>query len=409
MGVIEEPLVVLHGLGVEGRAARTYLAAHEDADVLVVDEAGRDAAEAALRPGVLYLRSPGIAPSDPLHAAAIARGATVRTPTGLWLERLAPDGTVTVTGTKGKSTTTAMLAALLGSSAYGNIGRPPLDGELPKDEAPVVELSSYMGSDLAAPRSRRWRHVVTNLYREHTDWHGGEAPYREAKLRPFRFDPPCPGVAPRALVESEGLRGVEAIEDRVGLDGSVLSVDVDELDLASCGDAFGSPATVLAMRAALAGALPCLSDPLDRAELVAGRWTGLPSRQAIVPSTDGRVWVDDALATVPEATEQALVRFGGRSVRLVLGGKDRGQDYARLAARIASLPDTKAYGFGEVGAKLGALGIALFGGMEEAVTAAASDCPPGGVVLFSPAAPSGAPHASYVERAAIFAQLARDG
>ena len=406
--------VVLHGLGVEGRAAAGALRA-AGADLLVADDRAADAErpEAAiprLTADTLYLRSPGVPPTDALHRAALSAGATVTTPTGWWLATLAPPGTITVTGTKGKSTTTALLAALLRaggvtSAPYGNIGAPPLGMALPAEAAPVVELSSYMCADLIAPPDgRRWFHLLTSLYKEHTDWHGGERPYREAKLRPFRFAPPCPGAASRAVMEAEGL-AAEPLE-AIPLDAGQLGVG-DGLDLPALNDAFASPGTALALRAAAVAARPLLGDRLLPAlREAASTWGGLPSRQAVVPSTDGRRWIDDALATIPEATMQALDRFGGAPVRLVLGGKDRGQDYGRLAGRLAALPDARAYGFGEVASKLRAAGVPVFPSLEAAAAAAAEDCPPGGVVLFSPAAPSGVPHRDYKERAALFASLA---
>ena len=406
--------VVLHGLGVEGRAAAEALRI-AGADLLIADERAPGACRPAaaiprLSAETLYLRSPGVPPGDPLHAAAREARATVTTPTGYWLAALAPPGAITVTGTKGKSTTTALLAAVLSaggvaSAAYGNIGAPPFGPSLPTEQAPVIELSSYMCADLIAPMDgRRWRHLLTSLYKEHTDWHGGEGPYRAAKLRPYRFAPPCPGAAPASIVASERLSAttletIELTEGRLALGNG--------LDLTALGDAFASPGTALALRAAAVAAAPVLGDRLAEAVAAAARaWRGLPSRQALVPTHDGRRWIDDALATIPEATAQALARFGASPVRVILGGKDRGQDYAVLAARIAALPDARAYGFGQVAPRLSALGLPVFAGMEAAVTAAAADCPEGGVVLFSPAAPSGPPHADYKERAAIFARLA---
>ena len=405
--------VVLHGLGVEGRAAREALTA-AGAVLTVVDSGVPDTTPAdAVRftRDTLYLRSPGIPPTEPLHARALASGCTVTTPTGWWLATLAPPGTITVTGTKGKSTTTAMLAAILNaggvaSAPYGNIGAPPFGPSLPTEAAPVVELSSYMCQDLLPPADgRRWFHLLTSLYKEHTDWHGGEAPYRAAKLRPFRFEPPCPGAAPEAVVQVEGL-SVPALEAALPLDGAALRLR-SGLDLRGMNDAFASPAAVLALRAAAVAAMPLLGDRLEGAvRRAAAEWRGLPSRQACVPSADGKVWIDDALATVPEATQAAIMRFGGAPLRLVLGGKDRGQDYTGLAAIIGRLPDARAYGFGGVAAKLQAAGVPTFASFEDAVRAAAADCPAGGTVLFSPAAPSGQPHKDYKERAAIFAALA---
>ena len=413
LNVLSDRPVVLHGLGVEGRAACDALAG-SGADLTIVDPGVPDTTPADIvrfAPDTLYLRSPGIPPTEPLHARALASGCTVTTPTGWWLATLAPPGTITVTGTKGKSTTTAMLSAILAaggvsSAAYGNIGAPPLGPHLPREAAPVVELSSYMCQDLLPPSDgRRWFHLVTSLYKEHTDWHGGEAAYRAAKLRPFRFAPPCPGAAPRAVIASEGL-SVTNLEAALPLEGASLAL-AGGIDLRALNDAFASPAATLALRAAAVAAAPLLGAGLaDAVRAAAARWRGLPSRQAQIPSTDGRVWIDDALATVPEATRAALVRFGDRPVRIVLGGKDRGQDYSELAAIIGSLPDAHAYGFGEVAAKLEKVGVAVFATIEDAVRAAARDCPVGGIVLFSPAAPSGPPHRDYKARAAIFAAMA---
>ena len=407
--------VILHGLGVEGQAAAPALRA-AGAELLIADERAADAVPPTaaiphLGTDTLYLRSPGVPPEDALHAAARAAGATVTTPTGFWLATLAPPETITVTGTKGKSTTTALLAAVLSaggvtSAPYGNIGAPPFGLSLPAEAAPVVEVSSYMCSDLLAPSDgRRWFHLVTSLYKEHTDWHGGERPYRAAKLRPYRFAPPCPGAAPGDVVAAEGLSAAPL--ERIGLADGRLMIG-GGMDLPALNDAFASPAAALAMRAAAVAAAPALGDGLAEAVTRAARaWQGLPSRQALIPTDDGRRWIDDALATIPEATMQALTRFGGGPVRLVLGGKDRGQDPAALVDAVSALLDARAYGFGQMAPRLAALGVPAFDGMEDAVRAAAADCPAGGVVLFSPAAPSGPPHADYKERAAIFARLAR--
>ena len=415
--------VLIHGLGVEGRAAAAFFAGEgvrpltHDAGGAVTDHAEpvtEDAARAALGPGTLYLRSPGVPPTDALYRAALASGAAVTTPTGWWLAHHAPPGTIGITGTKGKSTTTALAAAALraggvSSAAYGNIGAPVLSPGLPQEATPVVELSSYMCADLIEPHDgRRWRHAVTNLYKEHTTWHGTEGAYRAAKLRPYRFAPPCPGVAPAGLIAAEGLPGaVTAIEDAASLDGTVLRVGGEALALDGLSDAFRSEGLRLAARAAAAILLPVLGGGTLDALAEAGRaWTGLPSRQAQVLSEDGRVWIDDALATVPEAVAQALSRFADRPVRLVLGGLDRGQDLGPLMARVAGAEDVRAYGFGAVAEQVAAGGGTVFASLEDAVLAARGDCPLGGVVLFSPAAPSGPPHRDYKERSALFAQLA---
>src|SRR3546814_4346472 len=88
---------------------------------------------------------------------------------------------------KGKSTTTALLAHLLRAGGHrtalcGNIGLPLL--ELIEDDAELwaIELSSYQTRDVAASGVRPEIAVVTNVFPEHLDWHGGELRYIEDKL-----------------------------------------------------------------------------------------------------------------------------------------------------------------------------------------------------------------------------------
>ena len=99
-------------------------------------------------------------------------------------------------------------------------------------------------------------------------------------------------------------------------------------------DAFRAPSMLLALRAA---ASICLARELltpaqirEALSLHLPGWAGLPSRQQRIDTEDGRLWIDDALATVPEATLSALTRWQDRPVRLILGGKDRGQDFSAL-------------------------------------------------------------------------------
>ncbi len=122
----------------------------------------------------------------------------VTTPTSLWLAEHGSEGVIGVTGTKGKSTTAALthhlaLAAGRSASLAGNIGVPALDLlDSEPAELVVLELSSYQIADL-----QRGPEVAlyTNLYREHTDWHGSEAAYRADKLRLLEL----PGVRTAVL------------------------------------------------------------------------------------------------------------------------------------------------------------------------------------------------------------------
>ncbi len=129
-------------------------------------------------------------PACPIHRpelrAVREAGTPVTTATSLWLAERGGEGVIGVTGTKGKSTTAALAAHLARAAGRrvqlaGNIGVPALDllDEEPADVT-VVELSSYQIADLQTGPEVA---LVTNLFREHTDWHGSEQAYRADKLR----------------------------------------------------------------------------------------------------------------------------------------------------------------------------------------------------------------------------------
>jgi UDP-N-acetylmuramoylalanine--D-glutamate ligase len=403
--------VLLHGAGVETtaaaegfrrRGAEVSLYAPNGGAIGGLGPVPLEEAEALLGSS-LYLRSPGVPPSDPFYQKAEKVAPFVSTPTGWWLANEAPPGAVTVTGTKGKSTTTALLASCLRAAgltaeAYGNIGRPPLSTETVGETAPVLELSSYMMHDL--PEAEHL-HLVTSLYEDHLDWHGSKAAYHGAKLRPFRRSSPARGLAPKAVIEAHDLPGsVAAIEDLVT---PALEIGRHRIEPGPKERGFHGGPLRLALRAAAAATALMVGD--ERAARAASEaaegFEGLPSRQAIIASKDGRTWVDDALATIPEAVLSALERFEGRPVTLVLGGADRGIDYAPLARALTGKKSVTPIAFGPA-AKRFAFPHLPAESLEDALVLAAERTPVGGVILFSPAAPSAPPDKDYKERASVF-------
>lgn len=410
---------LLHGAGTEGQAAATYfreiraeLYLHDDAGGSIEGVRSVDRKEAErLIDNAFYLRSPGVPPTHPLVQYANRKALLATTPTGFWLKSHAPKGTVTITGTKGKSTTTTLTTLLLqkaelSAAAYGNIGQPPLSSNLPREEHPVLELSSYMMHDL--PQAEHI-HLVTSLYRDHLDWHGGESAYREAKLRPFRQPRPVNGFAPREVILAEGLgSSVRAIEDATADDGERLKVGGVSIDVGDELQGFRAGPLRAALKAACAVATSFLpaEKVADAASHAASAWTGLPSRQAIIPSADGRIWVDDALATIPEATIAALQRFRSKPVALLLGGGDRGQDFTALERYLAEADHVTAIGFGPTSVRIRNLDLRA-DSFEDAIELAENHCPGDGVILFSPSAPSSAPYKDYKDRSAVFGKWAK--
>src|SRR5690606_23451298 len=195
----------------------------------------------------VVVKSPGISPYRPEAEAARERGTVFIGGTSLWFAERPDARTGCVTGTKGKSTTTALLAHLLRAGGLrtalcGNIGMPLL--ELLDGQAAVwaLELSSYQTRDVAASGVRPEVAVVTNVFPEHLDWHGSEQRYvedklalvTEAKPRVAVFDAgdptlaalgvkiePRAGVAEAATAGAEGSRDVRRAHSAAGMAGVV--------------------------------------------------------------------------------------------------------------------------------------------------------------------------------------------
>jgi UDP-N-acetylmuramoyl-L-alanine---L-glutamate ligase len=368
----------------------------------------------------VVVRSPGVSTYRPELATLRAAGVPVTTATALWLAEHGGAGVIGVTGTKGKSTTAALACRLARAAGRtvalaGNIGAPALDLlDQEPAEVTVVELSSYQIADLEAGPEVA---LVTNLFREHTDWHGSEEAYRADKLRIL------------------GLPGV-----RVGVinarEQSLMDAAPAELELAPYGipggwDVSGGAITLKGeeMLAAaelplpgehnalnLCGALTALAalgiEPSPLAVALHG-FSALPHRLETVGEREGMLWVSDSISTTPESTLAALASFPTREVILIGGGQDRGQDYSELARMLAA-GETTVIGLPSTGPRL--IAAALAAGVPSARAIEASDLAqavelarglarPGGVVLLSPAAPSYDNYRNFEERGERFRAL----
>jgi UDP-N-acetylmuramoylalanine--D-glutamate ligase len=413
--------VLLHGTGVEAVAAADHFSGAKNTELRCFDDSGGSiegvppigrADVPAFIEGALYLRSPGVPPTNEIVLMGTGKAAMATTPTGYWLVEHAPAETITVTGTKGKSTTTALLAELLrscglSSTAYGNIGAPVLSSKLADERCPVVEVSSYMMHDL--PSADHF-HLITNLYKDHVHWHGTVDAYHRAKLKPFLRAGPAEGAAPRSVIARYGLpASCRAVEDLVSGQHDMLALDGHSVDLGPADQGFreGPRRSCLEAALAIARFLVRPSELAEAASTLTANYRGLPSRQYTVHSHDGRLWIDDALATVPEATLAALRRFEVRPTVLLLGGGDRGQLFGDLQAYCAARSDLTVIAFDPAGDRFAAADRRTEG-FEEAIRLGADLCPEGGVLLFSPSAPSHPPFTSYKERAALFAKFASE-
>ena len=371
----------------------------------------------ALRRCDVVVKSPGISRSRPEVGQLEASGTAVCGGLGLFMAEADPRRVACITGTKGKSTTTAIavhLARGLGvdARAGGNIGLPPWD--VSDDPAPdywIVETSSFQVPDLECGPAVV---AVTSLSPDHLDWHGSVERYYADKLSLCTK----PGVS-LALADDAD----EELHAHAGLLGPHLrwvgpaEVERDSHWSASLGLTGPHNARNAALaRAVLEGlGIPGASDGGRIAAAAAG-FEGLPSRCRSIGWVGSVEFVDDGLSTNVLPAQAALAAFAARPVALLVGGHDRGLDYAPLARTIATrtaptlvvtMPDNGSrIGQAVREATNGTVEVRDAADLDDAVEAAFEWAPGGGVVLLSPAAPSFGRFGDYRERSAAFAAAA---
>ncbi|GAB2958734.1 UDP-N-acetylmuramoyl-L-alanine--D-glutamate ligase [Micromonospora polyrhachis] len=436
--------VAVWGTGREGRAAVTAVAAHGPASLVAVDDSasflslpwdgvlaqtaplytGPDGFE-QLAAAEVVVRSPGVPQTHPWLAELRERGVTVTGGTALWMADHAAC-TVGVTGSKGKSTTSSLISQLLAAVGRpnvfgGNIGVPLLD--LPPAELYVLELSSYQCSDLTdSPRVA----VVTSLFPEHLDAHGGEREYYRDKLNLLDHGPETiivNGTDPRLAAEI-GDRPViragtpDTFHVAPGPDGTPYLFAADQplfpraaLPLVGRHNE-GNLCVALAVLTALG--VDCVAERETLAGAVAA-FQGLPHRLTEIEDPSGVMFVDDTLATSPYSAMHAIDAYEGRPLTVIVGGNDRGLDYSPLRDHLAQRGDINVIGIPDSGPRiiellrdLPSVHTELADDLVAAVRQARKLTPTGGVVLLSPAAPSYGRFRNFEHRSEVFAQAIRD-
>jgi UDP-N-acetylmuramoyl-L-alanine---L-glutamate ligase len=417
------------GLGVEGQASVRRLRSM-GRDAVLVDDApaapaldgfevlatGKGGLDALTRCDVV-VKSPGISRYRPEVAQLEGAGVAVCGGLGLFMAEADPTRVACITGTKGKSTTTALAVHLLTglgvrARAGGNIGLPPWDPAVgPAPDYWIVETSSFQVPDLQNGPAVV---AVTSLSPDHLDWHGTVERYYADKLSLCTK----PGVT-MALAAGDD----EQLHAQSGLLGPHLRwVSSTEVDRDSrWSEALGVTGPHNARNASVARAvleglgIPGASDE-DRLAHAAQGFDGLPSRCHSLGSVGAVEFVDDGLSTNVLSAQAALQAFADRPVALLVGGHDRGLDYGPLGRTLADRTSpTLVVTMPDNGPRIGQAVRDTAGTQVEvrdasslgaAVEAAFEWTPAGGVVLLSPAAPSFGRFGDYRERSAAFAEAA---
>ncbi|MDP3772146.1 MAG: UDP-N-acetylmuramoyl-L-alanine--D-glutamate ligase [bacterium] len=288
----------------------------------------------------LILKNPGVRPDSPYLAAARAAGISVTTDLGIFF-RICPARIIGVTGTRGKSTTAWLIWKFLRTKKRrvylgGNIRRSVLEfaESLRRGDTVVLELSSFQLEDLRSERRSPHIAVMTNILRDHLNWHPTMAAYQHAKEVIFAFqkkddylyinpnDTALRHMAEKTCAHVEApaapKKFLPLIDNRLG-----------EHYRAAVG---------LAIAVARHERIP-----FGVIERVLASFRGLPARQEIIASIGGVSFVNDTTATVPDATIAALRRFRPRArehaLVLIAGGQDKKLDFTEFVRVVAEYVD----------------------------------------------------------------------
>ena len=442
--------VLVVGLGKSGLAAALFLR-HRGAQVTVSDARSAEALAkdipALLDEGImvetgghglltfrrqdLIVVSPGV----PLNTPELAQVKSFGLPVIGELElaaRFLKGRTLAITGSNGKTTTTALVGEILQKSGVptlvgGNIGVPVVEliDQSTDETWSVLEVSSFQleSTERFHPRIA----VILNITPDHLDRHGNFENYAQAKERIFAAQDESDVVvlnadnarAAQVAVRSVGKVYFFSVEHSVMQgawveDGLLLYRAGKDEPLEKIMPLSGVPLkgahnveNVLA--AVCASRLAGVSAEQIRSGVEA--FKAVEHRLEFVAKVNGVDFYNDSKATNVDATAKAVASFS-TGVHLILGGKDKDSDYTQLAellrTRVRAI-----YTIGSAAAKIenqlrGVVSILSCQTLEKAVSAAASAARPGEVVLLAPACSSFDQFENYEQRGRVFKELVNE-
>ena len=368
--------------------------------------------------------NPGVPETSAYLQLARSRNITIDTEVNLFL-RQCPAPVIGVTGSNGKSTTSAMIAHILKAAGYriwlgGNIGRSllPYLSEIKAQDRVVLELSSFQLQRLAgiSPPIA----VVTNLTPNHLDRHGTLENYGKAKQNILKFQ----NLRNYCILNSRdplvSKWGQFTPAQKFFFNGG----DIEIIDAAICRQSDSGATPIIAVadlplsgRAyqenAMAAIAAACTQGVATSTIAAAlpNFQGLPHRLQFLGTLARRKVYEDSDATTPESTITALDALSGPIV-LIAGGGAKGFDYNRLAEVIRDKVKTLIL-MGETAPAItqaviatgASLSIVQAGDMEDAVRQARQLSAPGDSVILSPASTSFGMFLNYVQRGKVFQRL----
>ncbi len=395
--------ILILGYGKEGKSTERFLRAKlNNPDIRIADQSqGTDYLDKQ-KDCDIVIKTPGI----PLSKITVPH----TTGTNLFFGNVS-NKIIGITGSKGKSTTSALIHAILKQAGFktrliGNIGNPALDVLLePVDpeEIFVMELSSYQLEDIEySPHVS----VITSIFHEHLDHHGSFENYFEAKARIivkatdqdfYVFNPAYSELA--ALGSTTSAKSLPYLE-RIPFDVSHINLE-GEHNLENIRGAL-SVASIFGI-------------PISVAQAAVESFQPLPHRLTLVGELKGIRFYDDAIATAPEPTIFALQTLKDVDT-IFLGGTDRGYDFSGLVETMKQIgvrnavlfPDTGKRIEQELAAQGSKIKTLTASTMEDAVKFAYANTSPGKICLLSTASPSYSLWKNFEEKGKEFVRCVKE-
>lgn len=384
---------------------------------------GRD--DEGLFDGVeMVVLSPGVPMTIPLVYGAAGRAIPIIGEIELAYRHL--KGTViAITGSNGKSTTTALIGEILRVAGHqpivaGNIGEPliaSLDPERPRTY--VLELSSFQLETVRTFRADVA--VLLNITPDHMDRYPSFDAYAAAKYRIFENQTASDVAIVNAGDRRENWRGTQRVmrfspsqwvDDGAWFDGTdlILTAGGNDRRIPRASLKLEGAANVENALAAWLAARAAGVDDVD-VQIAFGTFAGLPHRMVLVRELDGVRYVNDSKGTNVDATLKSLEGYPDASVILILGGKDKAGEFERMRELVQAKAKT-VLTIGSAADRIaealkGSASVVPAGDMAHAIEWARENGKSGETVLLSPACASFDQFRNFEHRGEHFEELVR--
>ena len=418
--------IAIAGYGVEGQENFRYWSKLPGNEVTIVDEKGTGApipegvasivgpdAFKQLEGFDLVIRTAGLAPNK------IVTSGKVWSATNEFFEK-SPAPIIGVTGSKGKGTTSSLIASILEEAGkkvwlVGNIGISALSvlDQIKPDDIVVYELSSFQLWDLQ--RSPQVA-VVLFIEREHLDVHASMEEYVEAKAQITKHQIPGDILIYNAENKYSVQIADSSVAQKIGYPSNDAAHVVDgwfyygQQQLVSVNTLSIPGAHNVSNALAAIDAIWPFTQDVDAIEGGLADFIGLPHRLAYVANVNNVEYYDDSIATTPSAAIAALRAFADKPKVIILGGSSKGSEFNELAMELTR-HDVQVILIGDeatrIAEALELVGFTNYEAIENATAElftrrAAELALPGSVVLLSPAAASFGLFKNYADRGEQF-------